>query len=91
MKTAALLLPLALLPVLSGCSDGSAGRAAEAIASPVTAPINAAVNNTAPLPQESQYTYWRKQPGTNLVEPYVTDHPLSEAEKQELGILPPAP
>jgi len=86
-RLAALLVPAAGL-ILAACSAGSAERTAEAIASPITAPTNALINNTAPLPQEAQYTYWRRQPGTNLFEPYVSDHPLSAEEQDKLGIVP---
>jgi hypothetical protein len=45
------------------------------------------------LPQTDQYTYWRRQPGTNLYEPYTSDHPLTKDEQDQLNVVPvkPAP
>ena len=85
------LLPLAAFAlIVAGCSTESMDTTADVLTRPVTHPINAAVNDTLPLPQESQYTYWRRQPGTNLFEPYTSDHPLSPEEQAALGIVPPA-
>lgn len=49
-----------------------------------------------PLPQNDQYTYWRKSPGAGLYEPYTSDHALTKSEQEQLGIVasgekPPAP
>lgn len=81
-------LPLAALALLAGCSTGEPA-----------APVDG--NTPAPLPekqeqlggsaaQSAQFTYWRKVPGTNLHEPYITDRPLTREERDKLGIVPPA-
>lgn len=84
------LLPLAAgALLLAGCSATRMDATASAVGGTVAHPVNAVVNGVAPLPQERQYTYWKKTPGTNLHEPYVTDHPLSAEEQKQLGIIPP--
>lgn len=50
-------------------------------------PVSKAVNATMPLPQEAQYTYWKRVPGTNTYEQLTTDHALSADEKAQHGIV----
>lgn len=83
------LLPFAAAALLAGCSSPSVDATASAVGGAIAKPFNAVVNNTAPLPQDTTYTYWRKVPGTNLHEPYTSDHPLTRDEQEKLGILPP--
>ena len=77
--TYARLTPLVLLALAAaGCSQSG------------NDPASKAVNATMPLPQEAQYTYWKRVPGTNTYEEVRSDHALSAEEKQKLGIEDPA-
>ena len=86
-------LPLAAFAtsalILAGCSTTTMDATASAVGETISHPVNAAVNGVAPLPQETEYTYWRKIPGTNVYESIKLDHRPDHDEMIRLGIIPP--
>lgn len=83
------ILPLAALTLMAGCASGPAEARVDDKPAARPIPENQPQAGGS-LAQTAQFTYWKKVPGTNLHEPYITDTPLTKEEQEKLGIVPPA-